>query len=382
MRLFRAVRQSVIFFYYHMVLSSFLTFSLHIRFPSTFDARRPARTPQHPSPPSLWTMSSLHNHQSVASCQTVSATSETNPNPPSIQDPGSSRLLSLNSWCNHCGRPNHHIMQIQNPDDYTATPTNKERTRTETQSTQTQPHFTNDQQSKKLADLQEFADWAVRMNCYQQLLAEFWHKKYKQLVQRYQHFHQYPHSPPTTGQSLSKEASVKRTDLNATQRKRKHENATGSANGFNSANSIGETNDKKRKKGESSKNSKDPTAERKRKLISEKKWQEKLDQAISFHKKHGHWKIKPHQSKHSKADKDTISTQKLKHWIYSQKFLYKAGKIRPDRLEKLKAVGLPLGKKDGEASKGENATEGSKTFAVSSLISLSPFTFSIMHVSQ
>jgi len=93
---------------------------------------------------------------------------------------------------------------------------------------------------------------------------------------------------------------VKRNAIKTTQKKRKHENATGSANGFNSANSIGETNCKRRKKGELTKNSKDPTAERKRKLIGEKKWHEKLDQAISFHKKHGHWRIKPHQSKHSK----------------------------------------------------------------------------------
>jgi len=160
---------------------------------------------------------------------------------------------------------------------------------------------------------------------------------------------------------------VKRNAIKTTQKKRKHENATGSANGFNSANSIGETNCKRRKKGELTKNSKDPTAERKRKLIGEKKWHEKLDQAISFHKKHGHWRIKPHQSKHSKADKDIISTQKLKHWIDFQKSLYKTGKIRPDRLEKLKAAGFPLWKKDGEATTGENATEGPKIFAATPL---------------
>lgn len=82
--------------------------------------------------------------------------------------------------------------------------------------------------------------------------------------------------------------------------------------------------------------------------LEDQKWIDYFEKSINFYLRHGAWtvRLKQNKSKCSKMDEKSLATKKLMDWIRTQRRYYMLGKLRADRLKRLKEVYFPLVEED------------------------------------
>lgn len=81
--------------------------------------------------------------------------------------------------------------------------------------------------------------------------------------------------------------------------------------------------------------------------LREERWNYQYHLAKIFHEKHGYWTVPFKRNLDpSREDDATIDVNNLMNWIRVQKYYYQVGKLRPDRVKRLRSIGFPLADDD------------------------------------
>lgn len=95
-------------------------------------------------------------------------------------------------------------------------------------------------------------------------------------------------------------------------------------------------------------------------------WRHYFEQSILFHKHHGYWTVPIKRNfDPTKEHDESVATQKLMNWIKIQKYNYKTGKLKVDRLNQLKEADFPLGDEEAVKFPRLNVSKWMSRFQVS-----------------